>query len=217
MQTQGITVALAGTATPRAPATTNLFTSARRIGYVSAAGAGNVCGLRFATPYLWRGNAAGLGGFSGIWRWGTSDTALVGTGRGVVGLWSGTAIPPGDVVPDTLTNIIGVGNNNGDANLQLYAAGAVAQARIDLGVNFPAQTTSTDLYELRLWCDANAASVNYKVTRLNTGHIAEGTISAAENLPSNTTFLGPVFHRSNGGTAAAVAIDIGGLYLETDT
>lgn len=218
MQTQGINATPGGavTVTARAPATTNMFTSARRIGYVGGAAAGNGANLRFITPFLWRGNAAGLGGFHAVFRWGWSDAALVGTGRGFVGLWAGTAAAPTDVEPDTLTNLIAVGNNNGDANLQLYAAGAVAQARADLGVNFPAQTVSTDWYELHVSSAPNGSTIDYKLIRLNTGHIAEGSISAAANLPSSTTFLGPVFHRSNGGTAAATAFDVGGFYSESD-
>lgn len=216
MQTQGISASLVGTATARVPSTTNLFTSSRRIGYVSGAIAGNTTNLRFINPYLWRGNAAGLGGFHAVFRWGWSDAVLVATGRGFAGLWSGTAGAPTDVDPDTLTNIIGVGNNSGDTNLQLYAAGAVAQARVDLGVNFPAQTVSTDWYELHLYSPPNGSTVGYKLIRLNTGHTAVGTISVVANLPSNTTLLGPIVHRSNGGTAAAVGVDIGGYYSETD-
>lgn len=216
MQTQGINATVLGTGTLRNPSTTNLFASSRRIGYVSAATAGERCGLRYVVPYMWRGNAAGLGGFHAVFRWGWADASLVATGRGFVGLWSGTASPASDVDPDTLTNIVAVGNNNGDTNLQLYAAGGVAQPRLDLGANFPAQTVSTDWYELHLFSAPNGLSIDYKLLRLNTGHSAEGSITVSANLPSATTFIGPIVQRSNGGTAAAVAVDIGGFYSETD-
>lgn len=213
MQTLGINATAQGTPTARAPATTNLFTSTPRIGYVSAAGAGNTGGARFVTPYLWRGNGAGLGGFHASFRFGWSDAALVATGRGFVGLIGSGALPT-DVDPSTLTNLIGVGCNNGDANMQLYAAGAAAQARTDLGASFPANTVSTDVYELHLYCAPNSAVIDYQLTRLNTGASTSGTISAAANLPSDTTLLTPTFWRGNGGTASAVAVDIAGYYSE---
>jgi hypothetical protein len=60
--------------------------------------------------------------------------------------------------------------------------------------------------------------VNYRVERLNTGHIATGTLTAATpgtQLPANTTFLAHRAWRTNNATALAVGIDIGNLYIET--
>lgn len=204
-----------GTATARAPASTSYFTQARRVGLVSAAGAGSTAGMRCSAATFWRGNAAGLGGFYAVLRFAYSDASLVATGRGFAGLWS-TVTAMTDVNPSTLTNIIGVGNDNGDANMQLYASGAVAQARVDLGANFPAGTVSTDVYELILYAAPNDTQVTYQLTRLNTGHTVSGTISAAANLPANTTFLSPQISRGNGGTASAVGIDLMSGYFETE-
>lgn len=204
-----------GTATARNPVSTSMFTSARRLGYVSAGGAGSVAGIDYhGFQSVWRGNASGLGGFFYSCRFGVADAVLVATANMFVGL-RGTAAPT-DVGPQTLVNLLGVGCTNGDTQLQLYSAGSGAQARVALGASFPVNTISTDIYELAMFCPPNAATVQYQVTRINTGDIATGTVSVSANLPSTTTFLAPECWRSNGGTATAVAIDLMSMYLETD-
>jgi hypothetical protein len=205
-----------GTNTARVPASTSLCTSIRRVGYVSTAGAGATCGLNPTSTAIqhWRGNAAGLGGFHAIFRFNISDAVLVATANMFVGL---KATIPTDVAPSTLTNMIGIGCDNGDTTLQVYAAGAAAQARVNLGANFPVNTISTDVYELDVFAAPNDSQITYTVTRLNTGHTSGPTVvSAAANLFSNTTFVGPYFFRSNGGTAAAVAIDVISCTIESD-
>jgi hypothetical protein len=47
-----------------------------------------------------------------------------------------------------------------------------------------------------------------------TGAVFEQEITA--DLPANTQFLSPRLYLNNGATAAAVAYDCAGLYLETD-
>jgi hypothetical protein len=215
LQALGVSPSNTGTLTARALSTTNLATGTRRVGLVSAAGAGSVAGTRAAAVALWRGNATNAGGFHIVWRFMISDAALVATANMFVGIQTSGA--PTDVAPSTLANSIGVGVDNGDTVLQLYASGAAAQARTSLGANFPANTVSTDLYELSLFAAPNAADVKYELLRVNTGDRATGTISAGANLPASTQLLCPQAWRSNGGTATAVAIDIGGMYLESDT
>jgi hypothetical protein len=195
----GMSANLAGSGTTRAITTTNLATSSRRTGLVSAAGAGSAAGLRNGGSLFWRGNAAGLGGFH-----------FAGQFAGL-----GSLGAPTDVNPSTLTNIFGVGCEASGTNMALYASGAVAQAAVDLGVNFPTNTINIDLYELHIFAASNGSSISYLLTRLNTGHTATGTISTAANLPVNTTLFSWTMWRANGGTASAVGIDIGFAYAET--
>lgn len=205
-----------GTSTGRQPTSTNYFSALRRIGKVSGAIAGNVAGFQDNVGYhCWRGNGAGLGGFHLVIRFGVSDAVLVGTARMFAGLVS-PLVAPSDVDPSTLTNIVGIGCNNGDTVMQLYMAGAAAQARVSLGANFPVNTISTDAYELIVFCAPNGSAESYQVTRLNTGDVASGTISTAANLLANTQFVSPVIYRSNGGAASAVSVDLMSMYLETD-
>lgn len=205
---------VAGTATGRAHATTTIATTLRRLGYVSAASAGQAAGVRSNAVTFVRGTAAGMGGFHVILRFFISDAVLVATANMFCGI--GGVAAPTDVGPETLTNLIGVGCTNGDTQMQLYAAGAAAQARTALGANFPVNTINTDLYELQLYAPPNASDVKYLLTRLNTGHTVAGTISAAANLFANNMFVGVNMWRSNGGTAAAVGLDFVSCYVETD-
>lgn len=201
-----------GTATTRSVATTNLFTSMRRLGFVSAATAGSVAGTRYGAAQFWRGNAAGLGGFDFISRHGFSQ---VQTGmRSFVGLWA-TATAITNVEISTLTNFIALAQNAAHTNLQImHNDGSGTATIIDLGANFPGNTANTDMYDFRLFCPPNASSVFWSVTRLNTGHVAEGEITT--DLPSNTTLLSPQVAVCNGATAAAVAVDVVSQYIETD-
>jgi hypothetical protein len=203
-----------GTATARNVATTNLFTSMRRIAYVSAATANNSALWRGSGLQWWRGNAAGLGGFLLVVRFGNSDASFVSNSRTFVGM-HGLASNIGNVDPSTLANIIGVGNDSADTTLQImHNDGAGNATKINLGANFPANTVNVDMYELALFCAPNGSTVGYRVERLNTGDVAEGTLST--DLPASTQLLTPHVFRHNGGTAAAVGIDIVSIYIETD-
>jgi hypothetical protein len=203
-----------GTATARSLAATSLFTSLRRVGFVSAATAGSSAGTRHGSNMVWRGNAAGLGGFTYVAAFGIADAAAVADARMFVGV-SGSTAAIGNVNPSTLANIVGIGADNGQTTLRImHNDGAGTATAIDLGANFPANTLSTDCYELTLHAPPNGSSVEYIVKRVNTGHEARGAIST--DLPSSTTFLSPQIWRNNGATALAVGIDVGMQYVETE-
>lgn len=199
---------VSGTPTARALANTNTFTRGKRMGYVSAATANAIASVRSAASWLSRAT-----GFFASWRFGISDAALVGTSNMFVG-WNNTTAT--DVDPSTLTNLVGVGCASGDTNLSIFAAGAAAQAKTSLGASFPVDTISTDVYEFTLYTPAGGASYAYELVRLNTGDRATGVISAAGALPSGTLLGSHIAWRSNGGTLAAVGLDMFKVYIETD-
>lgn len=209
---------IAGTLTARNVATTNYFTRLRRIGIVSTATAGTLCSFRGANAQWTIGNGSGLGGFFYIIRFGCSDAATVSGARQFIGLSSSTSAPT-NVEPSTLTNVLGVGHGAADTNLKIYYGGSAAQTPIDLGSNFPANTLSVDVYELILFASPNDGNVSYRVERLNTGHVASGTLTgtAGTAIPANTTFLTIWGFRTNNATALAVALDNVQIYLETDS
>jgi hypothetical protein len=205
------------TATARSVATTNLFTRMRRLGYVTAATAGTVGNFRQASSQFTVGSSVtNLGGFTYIKRFGISDPAPVADARMFIGLR--TPATPANVEPSTLTDCIGIGHGAADTNLFLYYGGSVAQTPINLGANFPANTSNTDVYELALFSAPNSGDVHYEVRRLNTGHVATGTIvnSGATVLPTNTTLLNIWGYRTNNTTALAVGLDVISIYIETD-
>jgi hypothetical protein len=127
---------------------------------------------------------------------------------------------PTNVEPSTLTQVIGVGHGAADTNLKLYYAGSAIQTPIDLGANFPTNTRSVDAYELMLFSPPNANGiVGYEVTRLNTGHVAKGTLGPSNgiNLPSTASVLTYMWgYRTNNATALAVGLDVVSDYIETD-
>lgn len=203
--------------TARNVATTNLFTSMRRLGLVSASGAASsMCSARLAVTQFWRGNAANLGGFHVIVRFGTSDAATVSGARAFVGLRNATAAPT-NIEPNasTMGSIIGVAQISTSNNLQIvHNDGSGTATTIDLGANFPANTLSVDVYELDLFAPPNGSNVQYMVRRLNTGHTSSGTITT--DLPTNTTLLAFQMWRTNNAQTLAVGMDMMSVYIETD-
>lgn len=203
-----------GTATAANVATTNMFTRMRRLSYVSTPGAANsYAGQRVAANQVclaW--------GFYKIVRFGISD-AISGASM-FVGISTTNAAPSGGTEPSNLVLYIGVGNNTTDTNLKIFYGGTSGQTPIDLGANFPTNTTNTDVYELALFAPAGRNIVYYEVTRLNTGHVATGTITDPTNgviMPTLNTMINYCWHwRCSGASTSAVSLDIMSDYIETD-
>ena len=206
-----------GTATVRTITTSSLFTRMRRLGYVSAAGAGSLTSIRVAAAQVSMGGVLGAGFFKVI-RFGISDAAAVAGARMFVGVSSSTSAPT-NVEPSTLTQCVGVGHRAADTTMHIFYGGSSAQTPIDLGANFPADTRNTDVYELALFSPPDGECY-YQVTRLNTGHVATGMLTGTAGgiqLPATTTLLNYMMTwRSNNTTALAVGIDIMSDYIETD-
>lgn len=221
---QGIAapVIITGTvATARSIAATSMVTRAARFGAVSATTVGGVGGITWSTAQFHTIGSATtqLGGFQCFWRFAVSDAAAVTGARMFVGMGNVASAGPGTLDPAALLNHIGVGKIAGSNNLHIIYGGSTAQTPIDLGVNFPANTLSADLYELQLRAPHNKNEVFYRVERLNTGDVAIGTLTAATagvQLPLNTTFLNPRAWRGNNATALAVGLDLVQMYIESD-
>ena len=203
-----------GTATTRSIATTNTFTSLRRLGYLSSNTAGSSAGIRIASLMFYRGDNGVRGGFHIIMRFGISDASAVANGRMFCGLTTSTGVIA-NVNPSTLINMIGIGNDSGEANLQIMRNNNSGTAtKIDLGSNFPANTRSTDMYELVLYANPSGSAINYGVTNLVTGAVASGFF--ADDIPANDQLMTVQMWRNNGSTALAVGLDIMSAYIETD-
>lgn len=210
-------LSLVGTSSGSNVSMTNFYTRTRRNGNISNAAAGSLCGYYQQDAMFSLGNGSGLGGFYIVIRFGCRDAATVAGAQQFVGLTSSTSMPT-NVDPGTLINCIGVGHAGADSNLKIYSGGSSPQTPIDLGANFPANTLSTDLYDLILFASPWDNKVHWKVKRLNTGHAAEGVLTGTPGtqLPALTTWLAARLWRSNGPTALAVALDLGMIYMETD-
>lgn len=205
------------TATARNVVRTNRFNMMRRLGFVTAATAATVGQFRQSVGQFTIGGETGLGGFFMVARFGISDAAEVAGAR--MGFGVSVSGAANNTEPSTRTNWIGVGHGAADTSLRLYYGGSAAQTPIDLGVNFPANTRNVDIYELSLFAPPFVSVVHWEVARLNTGHVATGTLSGTLGvaLPSPSTLLAaPWAFRTNNATALAVGLDVASIYIETD-
>jgi len=158
-------------------------------------------GFRFVGSYIYTDQSAG------------GTEWFVPNARQFCGLSSVSTIVPisSTTTVESLTNIIGIGSDAADTNLQIFHNdGAGTATKIDLGVNFPANKTGAVPngigYQLELYCAWGSTSVKYRVTKLSDNTIVTGTIST--NLPSSTTALGPQVVRTSGSTSQNVSIDV---------
>lgn len=153
------------------------------------------------TAEYWFGNTALRGGFRIEFEFAIGNNASM---RMSVGISATAAGPTMTSEPSAHTNCIMMGFDSTDTNHQIMhndAAGTCT--KIDLGASFPINAT-TALYRLVLTATANASTVAYAVTRIDTGATASGTLST--NLPSNTTFM--YWNMSVGNAAQARAASI---------
>lgn len=202
-----------GTAGTANVANTSLFTSVRRIRYTSAAAAGSAAGIRHNQIQWWRGNAAGLGGFFYVAQFGI---ATFQTGMAFFAGMAPAAVL-GNANPNTLLNMCGFGfdASAGQTTWQHYTNdGSGTATTTDLGANFPANTSSTDWYEARLFCPPNGSTIGWSLERLNTGHLAEGIDST--DLVGSGTFMGPQITGNTKAGTAAIVVDISFQYVESD-
>lgn len=212
----GIPAASQGIATARNVGAGSYFSRIRRIGYRTSTTAGTLAGLRATAAQYATGDGAGLGGFHLVIRFGLAE--VVSDMRAFVGVDNETAVPT-NTDPAALGNFVGMARIDGSANWHIVHGGSVAQTPIDLGANFPADTANADFYELALFAPSTVAeTVHWMVTRLNTGHVASGTLTGDTTvLPGSTTLLAvPRIWITNNTTAAGCAIDIASVYIETD-
>ncbi|NHB78328.1 DUF2793 domain-containing protein [Rhodobacter calidifons] len=202
-----------GTASTPGLATTNLSTSMRRWRMTSAATVDAAAEERSAGWVCWRGNAEGLGGFTYVNR--LSLTTLQPTGMGFFGLMGSTSALATTLALSAVVNAIGIGFQRGThANWQIvHNSGSGTPTLINLGASFPVDS-ATKVLKLFLYAAPNAASVWVRVVEEVSGAIAEVEITA--NLPAATQLLSPRNYMNTGSTAAAVAYDCSGVYVETD-
>lgn len=195
------------------PSVSNIGAQCVRSRLLTSTTAGNIASIRQASVLrATRGNAAGIGGFDYTARF--ILATLNAAQRSFVGLWNGTSNPTNlNWTTDTATSRIGIVTDSNTGNLRLaHNTGGAAPTLIDLGTDFA--INNTHLIELNLFCAPNDDSVEYLVRNLQTGAEASGSITT--NLPGNTIFLAPMIMMTNNTAAAAVAIDIVSVYIETD-
>jgi hypothetical protein len=186
----GITIATTGSTIARSVSSTNYASKQVRKGfYGSVVSTGRYTGTRGSALLWYLG-----GGFKYVCDVFISDTAFGSGCRQFYGMAGQTTdLNYSDsVLVSSLTNIIGVGSDAADTNLQVFYNDATGTAtKIDLGANFPANRTAgaalTTVYSIEIYSENNASEVKYCVRNKETGDIAMGTITT--NLPLHTQGL----------------------------
>ena len=210
--TEGLPITNVGTVSHPTLAATNLAASMRRWRLTSAAVVDSVAEQRSAGWACWRGNAAGLGGWTFVTR--LSLTTLQATGMGFFGLYGSIAALAVNLPLAAVINAVGIGFQRGiHANWQLVTNdGTGAPTLTDMGAPFAIALGG--VLTLFIAAPPNGSSVWLRAVNEVTGAVFEQEITA--DLPANTQFLSPRLYLNTGATAAAVAYDCAGLYLETD-
>lgn len=182
----------------------------RRIQYTAAAAAANRgAGIR--------GGSAGLGWFPGgvrtgnLWFRGAFAAADALTScRVFCGLKTGGE-PTATVEPSTFTDVVFVGADTTDTNLQvMHNDSAGTCTKVDLGASFPANSNAVDMYEVTFKFNSGASvSVDYVVTNLVSGASATGSLTT--NLPTAGTTANYAVYRNTGANTTACVIHIMGV------
>lgn len=192
-----------GTQTGRTVAPTNVLTAQRRMGYVSAATANSLVGVRLGTPTHHPFNGL-CKGFTFTIRAGVSDVAGVSGARCFIGIANNMSAPT-NVEPTTLINAIGIAQLSTDASQwYLICAGGTAQGATPLGVGLGAPTATNTVMKVVISSTA-LDTYTYTVTNEATGVSVSGSRNV--NTPSSTTLMGCTIWRTNNAAAAAVGLD----------
>jgi hypothetical protein len=212
VNTNGMPRTAVGTVATPTLTSTNLSTSMRRWRVTSAATVDAVAEERSAGWVCWRGNAAGLGGWSYVNR--LSLTTLQATGMGFFGLYGSTSALATTLTLNSVINCIGIGFQRGThANWQLvHNDGAGAPTLIDLGASFPVNST-TNVLTLYIAAAPNASEIGVRVVEEVSGAAVEFTITG--DMPAATQLLSPRNYMNTGAAAAAVAYDCSGVLIFT--
>ena len=182
--------------------TTNFVSRYARIRYyASIVQTGRYTGVRGSGQQIW----SITGGFRYVCDFNISDTAFSGTCQNFFGLGAYNADlnygGSSTLSVSSLTNIIGIGSDASDTNLQvIYNDGTGTASKIDLGSSFPANRTSgaalTTVYSVQLYNEPGTSTVLYEVVNRETGSVAQGTLTS--DLPASTQLLNFFASRSMG-------------------
>lgn len=213
-----VALAATGTVTTYAQALGNLYQRMQKVEYlVTTAATSAVAGFRTASANWMLGNAANIGGFFSVCRFGLATGSTLSTNRCFVGFQSGTSAPT-DVDPSTLTTMVGIGFDDTDTSWQMMhnnASGTAIKISLET-TDFAVPTTErSNMFEIAMFAKPNATEIGWRFMDLTTGKQAAGVINSAD-IPASTTFLGYRGYHSVGGTSSTVGIGLTSLYIEND-
>ena len=206
-----------GTSTTAAIGGGNRRTNAQRMEFlVTAASTGACAHFRIAQAgFGVNGSAAWEGGFRGLMHGAPATGCSNASHRFFMGL--GDSLAMSDVEPSSQTQVVGIGYDSADANLQfMHNDGSGTCTKIDLGASFAKPTTDRSVwYRLRLYAPPGTTRpLCYEVTNLETGAVAVGAVTT--NLPPASSYVTPKSYGSVGGVSSVVGITIGNIVFLTE-
>lgn len=183
----------------------------RRLEYTSSASNNSAAGFRTTTKNLVVNGTSSTsgGGFRVSIRFGIS--ALNSSTMAFVGVW--TTNGPMGVAPSSSTNMVGVGIDPGDANLQFFCNDASGSAtKTSLGSSFGLSTSPLDFYRLTITCARPTAGFHYQLVNLRTNAVTSGF--ASSNIPAAATNMRVACFVNTNTSATAAKIQFSNLYAE---
>lgn len=193
---------LEGVAAAKAWATTSEYTRATRVGVEQTTPSTSaVAGFRSTAAVFNRQS-----GYYVRLRWAPHLGQTIATGRAFAGLIASTAAPT-DVEPSSLLNMIGMGWDASDTQIQMMSNdGSGSATKTALGASWPVPSADdTNVYQLELFCPPSGGGTYYRVTNMVSGIAVAGALTAdapAGNLP----LCGPHAYTSVGGTSGTTGL-----------
>lgn len=197
----------AGTTAHPAPSTASLRQSLLRWSGTSAATAGSTydsCGQGQSRITL--SDAGGLGGFTQKMRF--SVTSTVATQRLMMGLAQyGSTWNNIDPYAPTLIIVLGYAASVDSTYHLIHCTNSGATTKVNTGI---AINNTNAVFDFTLSNAPGSGVVAWSLKDINSGASASGTLTT--NLPPAGTYLHPRIHINNGGTAAAVSVEVFGVW-----
>lgn len=219
-----IAMTTSGTLTSITPASGSSKSHLQRVQMASGATAGNLTSYFIpnagASGFM-RGGVAGEGGFRFLQRLALNQ--MQAGNRAFFGMSNlNAAFTNVDPLTSTTPQRVGIGFNTNSGNWQLiHNASGTAPTVIDLGANFPLDTTS--VIELVLFArphnGTDSGNISYRIRRYTTSSadpVAEATGTLTTNIPANGVLLYPWGGFTNNATAAVVSFHFGSVAVESD-
>ncbi len=212
VNTEGLPITSVGTVSTPTLAANNLATSMRRWRLTSAATADSAAEQRSAGWACWRGNVAGLGGWTFVTR--LSLATLQATGMGFFGLYGSTSALATTLTLATVVNCFGIGFQRGTHTRWQIVHNDASGAPTLINASSTFALATDAVITLTIAAAPNAGSVWVRIVDEPSGTVFERELTT--DLPASTQFLSPRLYMNNGATAAAVAYECSGVYVETD-
>lgn len=201
----GATNGAVGTVTARIPDDTNYASRRPRCGLVTAAGAGSAAALNFytLTGQPWIARTPGFQVSMGV-----SPAAVSGAMRWFSGLYKSSLLSLPE--PSSLVNMLGLGVDAADTNVQLmYNDASGTATKVDMGASWPAKAAGA-VYDL--WVGAEPSTtgiISVRARRLDVPAVYYAQLTT--NLPVLSQLLFPVHSVTNNTDAVSVALDSEGF------